>query len=30
LVRGRIVHDEEQGVIDPATFPEIYRALTAI
>jgi len=30
LVRGRIVHDEEQGVIDPATFPEIYRALTTI
>jgi heme exporter protein A len=30
LARGRIVHDEEQGVIDPATFPEIYRALTAI
>jgi ABC-type multidrug transport system ATPase subunit len=29
LVRGRIVYDERGEAIDPATFPDTYRALTA-
>jgi len=28
LARGQVVYDEHQGTIDPATFPETYRALT--